>query len=305
MQRKYWSRLLIFAMILLIAAGATTALLKFMVTNTKTDSLHTVGMTPSSTSHAPLSSNGMKMQFPSLPTMPVPVRPSPTTRTSPASAHVSTGDANWTLIYSDDFNGNRLSSTWDTYNGPYTGGQSYYSPQEVRVQNGMLRIAIERKTTHGKPYTSGGLAAFGLAQTYGKYEVRTMLPLGKGLDPYAILWPKTTAPNAAQVDIFESPSPTKNQVLFTNHGIDGSSTGLTASGSFATAFHVFTCEWTPGLLRFLVDGVLQGTVTRSVFTRPMWFGLAISSGDALTGLPDSATSASMEVDWVHIYKYNG
>jgi hypothetical protein len=39
----------------------------------------------------------------------------------------------------------------------------------------------------------------------------------------------------------------------------------------------------------------------------MWFGLAISSGDALTGLPDSATvlPASMKVDWVHIYKYKG
>jgi beta-glucanase (GH16 family) len=132
-----------------------------------------------------------------------------------------------------------------------------------------------------------------------------MLLLGKGLDPYAILWPKTTAPNTAQVDIFESPSPTKSQVLFTNHGVDGSSSVLTASGSFAAAFHVFTCEWTPGQLRFLVDGVLQGTVTRSVFTQPMWFGLAISSGDALTGLPDSATvlPASMQVDWVHIYKY--
>jgi beta-glucanase (GH16 family) len=314
MQRKYWSRLLIFAVILLIAVGATTGLLKFIAANTKTDAPHTVGMTlPRTDPSSDHSSTGVTMQFPSLPKTSVPSQPAPATTpgarptATGAAANASTGSANWTLIYSDDFNGSQLSSTWGTYNGPHTGGQSYYSPQEVQVQNGLLNISIERKTTNGLPYTSGGLAAFGLAQTYGKYEVRAMLPLGKGLDPYAILWPKTAAPNTAQVDIFESPSPTKSQVLFTNHGVDGSSSGLTASGSFAAAFHVFTCEWTPGQLRFLVDGVLQGTVTRSVFTQPMWFGLAISSGDALTGLPDSATvlPASMKVDWVHIYKYNG
>ncbi|HEV2654833.1 MAG TPA: glycoside hydrolase family 16 protein [Ktedonobacteraceae bacterium] len=314
MQRKYWSRLLIFAMILLSAVGATTGLLKFIAANTKTDAPRTAGMTlPRTDPSSDHSSAAVTMQFPSLPKTSVPSHSSPAktpgarpTATG-AVANVSTGSANWTLIYSDDFTGSQLSSTWGTYNGPHTGGQSYYSPQEVQVQNGLLRIAIERKTTNGLPYTSGGLAAFGLAQTYGKYEVRAMLPLGKGLDPYAILWPKTAAPNTAQVDIFESPSPTKSQVLFTNHGVDGSSSGLTASGSFAAAFHIFTCEWTPGQLRFLVDGVLQGTVTRSVFTQPMWFGLAISSGDALTGLPDSATvlPTSMQVDWVHIYKYNG
>ena len=317
MLRKHWPRLLIFVALLLVMGGVLTALLKFIDANTKNVSQHTAGMVlpqNGSTPHASdQSSTPMQMQFPSLPKTSIPTQPSVATvptatpKATGASAHASSGGANWSLIFSDDFNGNQLNSAWGKYGGPHGGGQSYYLPQEVGVQNGLLNIAIERKATNGLPYSSGGLAAFGLAQTYGKYEVRAMLPLGKGVGPYAILWPKTPAANTAQVDIFESPSPTKNQVLFTNHGVDGSSTGLRASGSFAAAFHVFTCEWTPGQLRFLVDGVLQGTITRSVFTQPMWFGIAISSGDALTGLPDSTTAlpAFMRVDWVHIYKYNG
>lgn len=216
------------------------------------------------------------------------------------------GPAHWTLIYSDDFNGTQLSSTWGKYGGPHTGGQSYYDPNEVQVQNGLLLISMERKTEGGLPYATGGLAAFRLAQVYGKYEFRIKLPHGKGVGPYAILWPNQLAANTAQVDIFESPPANKGTIYFTNHGVDGTSSQVTANGNFADDFHMITCEWMPGTLRLLVDGVVEGTLTHSIFTQPMWFGLAISSGDAFTGLPDNTTTlpVTMRVDWVHIYKYN-
>jgi hypothetical protein len=121
MQRKYWSRSLIFAVILLIAVGATTGLLKFIVANTKTDEPRTVGMTlPRTDSSSDHSGTGVTMQFPSLPKTSVPSQPAPATTpgarptATGAAANASTGSANWTLIYSDDFNGSQLSSTWGT-----------------------------------------------------------------------------------------------------------------------------------------------------------------------------------------------
>jgi len=215
--------------------------------------------------------------------------------------------ASFSLIFSDDFNGTTLDPTWGTYGGPHGGGQSYYDPSEVQVSGGLLHVSMERKTTGGLPYTTGGLAAFKLAQIYGKYELRAKLPHGKGVGPYTILWPNAAEPNTAQVDLFESPPVNKTTVYFTNHGVDGTSTQLTANGNFADDFHTFTYEWTPGKLRFLVDGTEVGVLTKSVPDFSMWFGIAVSSGDAFTGLPDPTTvlPVSLDVDWVHIYKYNG
>ncbi len=318
--RLSWIRLLTAVLALLIIVDVITACLKYV---------HTARLaTNGKSEHVPLDiekarmqqrlipiegeDTSIKLRVPTLPTSTPTSTPEPTALPAPVtqtpSPTVTSGNpSSWSLILSDNFTGTTLSPTWSAYDGSHTGGQSYYKPEEVQVANGMLHISIEQKNTNGLPYTSGGLAAFSLAQTYGKYEVRARLPLGKGIGPYAMLWPKNEAPNTAQVDIFESPSPIKSEVLFTNHGVDGTSSVLKATGSFAADFHTYTCEWTPGKLRFLVDGVEQGTITQSVFSQPMWFSMAISSGDILTGLPDSTTTlpVSMDVAWVHIYKYNG
>jgi len=218
-----------------------------------------------------------------------------------------TSSSPWQLIFNDDFNGTQLNPTWGVYGGPHGGGDSYYSPSEVSVSNGMLHLQMERKTSNGLPYTTGGIAAFRLAQIYGKYVFRVRLPYGKGVGPYAILWPNSPG-YVAQTDIFESPPATKNELFFTNHGINGgATTQLTATGSFASDFHILTCEWSPNKLQFYVDGVSQGVLTQSIPNQAMWFGIAVASGDAFTGNPDATTPfpVSLDVDWVQIYKYTG
>ncbi|HEV2660356.1 MAG TPA: family 16 glycosylhydrolase, partial [Ktedonobacteraceae bacterium] len=140
-----------------------------------------------------------------------------------------------------------------------------------------------------------------------KYEFRVRLPYGKGVGPYAILWPQNGDPSA-QVDIYESPPVDKSTLYFTNHGGPGGvSTQLRAHGSFTTGFHTLTCIWLPGQLQFLVDGVSQGILTQNVPHQPMFLGIAVESGDAFVGLPDSTTilPVALEVDWVHIYAYKG
>ncbi len=234
--------------------------------------------------------------------------PSPTAskRSSGNNNSNSSNNAMWTLVFSDDFNGTQLNSTWGLYTGPHGGGRSYYSPSEVHVQGGMVHISMEQKTTNGLPYTTGGMAAFKLASTYGKYEFRARLPRGKGVGPYAILWQAAGNHGDVEVDLFESPPAAKGKVYFTNHG-NGAPTQIVASGNFADTFHIFTYEWTPGKLHFLIDGVDHGILTKNVPNFPMWFALAVASGDAFTGLPDSSTvlPVSLDIDWVHIYKYHG
>lgn len=239
---------------------------------------------------------------------PVPPTATPVTGAGGTGTSSSgTGGGPWRLIFNDDFNGAQLNPTWGTYGGPHGGGKSYYSPSEVSVSNSMLHLQMERKTSNGLLYTTGGVAAFRLAQTYGKYVFRVRLPYGKGVGPYAILWPQSPG-YVAQTDIFESPPVNKNELFFTNHGINGgATTQLTATGSFASNFHVLTCEWSLNKLQFYVDGISQGVLTQSIPNQPMWFGMAVASGDAFTGSPDPTTAfpVSLDVDWVQIYKYTG
>ena len=321
MDRKKFIITLLVGLILLCITGSTILLANNLQTHSiaAITPVATGGSTPQATAGKRKSTptmtpgQGLQLAGHSKPTptpTPTPVAtPTPATTMTPTPAPTTGGssNANWTLIYSDDFLGTQLNSQWITYNGPHGGGQSYYDPSELTVSNGLLYISEERKTTNGLPYTTGGLGLMRLSQVYGKYEMRVKLPHGKGVGPYAILWPQSEAPNTAQVDIFESPPPNKGTIYFTNHATDGTSSQLTANNDFADDFHIITCEWTPGQLRLLVDGVQIGVLTQGIFTQPMWFGIAISSGDAFTGLPDSTTilPVSMEVDWIHVYKYNG
>jgi beta-glucanase (GH16 family) len=236
-------------------------------------------------------------------------RPTPTPKgfnPAPKPTQPTGNNGPWSLIYSDDFNGTTLNPTWGLYDGPHNGGKSYYKPNEVWVSNGQAHIQIEQKETGGRPYTSGGMAAFKLAQTYGKYEFRARLPKGKGVGPYAILWENTPGHGDVEVDLFESPPAAKDKVYFTNHG-NGQPSQITATGNFGDAFHTFSYEWSPNKLVFSIDGVQKGVITKNVPNFAMWLGIAVSSGDAFTGTPDGSTKlpVTLDVDWVHIYKYTG
>lgn len=241
----------------------------------------------------------------STPTVPATPTPAsmPTAQATPTTA---AGGPQWQLVLSDDFTGTQLGSQWITYGGPHGGGTSYYDPSELKLQDGILHIMMEQKTTGGRAWTTGGMGAMRLASTYGKYEFRARLPRGKGVGPYAILWPNDSGHGDVEVDLFESPPMNKDKVYFTNHG-NGDPSQIIAPGNFADAFHTFTYEWTPGKLHFMIDGVDQGTLTKNVPNFPMWFGIAVACGDAFTGSPDSTTvlPVSLDVDWVHIYKYIG
>lgn len=227
--------------------------------------------------------------------------PKPTPTSTPGSG------GPFQLIFSDNFSGTQLNPQWITYNGPHGGGKSCYDPHELQLQGGLLHIMMEQKANAcGLPYVTGGMGAMRLAQTYGKYEFRAKLPLGKGVGPYAILWDAKGGHGDVEVDLFESPPPTKDTLYFTNHGA-GNPSQIIAPGNFAATFHTFDYEWTPGKLDFQIDGVEQGVLTKNVPNFSMWFGIAVSSGDAFTGSPDGTTHlpVSLDVSSVKIYKYMG
>ena len=117
----------------------------------------------------------------------------------------------YTLVWSDEFNGSALDEEVWGYN---TGGSGwgnnelqYYTtrPENIRVQNGCLEIEARKETYENNEYTSARIHSKGKKEfTYGKIEARIKFPGGKGTWPaFWMLGSKGNWPNCGEIDIIE------------------------------------------------------------------------------------------------------
>jgi beta-glucanase (GH16 family) len=174
-----------------------------------------------------------------------------------------------------------------------------------------------------QPYTSARLNTRGkLEQTYGKFEARIKLPLG-GRGVWPAFWmlgddiDSAGWPDCGEVDILEWRGSEPRTVISSLHGpryAGGDSYNDRydfPSGSGADEFHVFTFEWTPDAVRWLVDGnefyVKTAEALRSrthdwVYDHPFFLILNLAIGGIFDGDPDASTvfPQQMLVDYVSV-----
>ncbi|MET3663748.1 glycoside hydrolase family 16 protein [Caulobacter sp. 1776] len=135
----------------------------------------------------------------------------------------------WKLVWSDEFDGDRLDESKWTYAADCGGGgnderQCYVvSPETVAVGGGVLKLtAIKRKTTglanpwagptgpmRTGDYASGKILTQGKASwCYGRIEARAKVPGGQGVWPAIWMMPETGAyggwPRSGEIDILET-----------------------------------------------------------------------------------------------------
>lgn len=95
--------------------------------------------------------------------------------------------AGWKLVWSDEFSGKTLDlKKWNVLTREQSkhGELQYYVPDEVYLENGHLRIRSQQRDYGGQHFTSGRLSTDGrFAPTYGRFEIRGRMPVGKGLWP--------------------------------------------------------------------------------------------------------------------------
>jgi beta-glucanase (GH16 family) len=186
---------------------------------------------------------------------------------------------NWNVVWSDEFNGNSLTTnnwTYDIGNGcPNLCGWGnneleYYTSntQNVYVTNGFLHIAALKQSYDGFNYTSGRIKSLGLYYTtYGRIEWRAQLPWGTGFWPALWMLPESSPyggwPNSGEIDVMENNGAVTNQEGGTIHygGQNGSDTYSGATYTFpgsdsVTNFHVYLLEWTTNAINWYVDGHL-------------------------------------------------
>jgi len=244
-----------------------------------------------------------------------------------------------TLVWSDEFEGSGAinSGNW-FHQTQLPGGGSWYNGEvqhytdrtsNTYVSNGALHLVAKKETFTNqgvtKQYTSARLNSK-FAFTYGKVEVRAILPtgvgtwpaiwmLGKNINESGAYWQQqgfgtTSWPACGEIDIMEHWGNNQNFVQSAMH--TPSSYGGTVNhggqtiSTASSAYHVYSLEWYPEKMVFKVDGIHHYTYNPEIKNSETWpynaaqyilLNTAIQSSIA-----GSFTQSAMEIDYVRVYQ---
>jgi beta-glucanase (GH16 family) len=242
-----------------------------------------------------------------------------------SSAHAQT----WNLVWSDEFNGSSVNTanwTFETGGGGWGNQEleNYTSGANASVANGILTITA-RKTTTGScwygtcQYTSTRMKTQGKREIrYGRIEARMQLPAGKGLWPAFWMLGSNIGsagwPQCGELDIMENrgSSPGSSSSAIHGPGYSGATPFNHGTGISSGGWNTYAIEWSATQLRFLVNGTVHYTVSKStiqtrgawVFDQPFFIIMNLAVGGHFDGSPTSSTPfpANMNIDYVRVYQ---
>jgi beta-glucanase (GH16 family) len=235
------------------------------------------------------------------------------------------------LVWRDEFNGNSLNAadwTHELGNGVDGWGNNelqFYRPENTQVKEGLLIITAKKEKQQGFDYTSSRIVTAGKKEfRYGRIDIRAALPQGKGIWPALWMlganyqtdpWPK-----CGEIDIMElvGGGDGDKTVHGTAHweaddGTRAEYTGDTSleSGTFGDEFHVFSIEWTPQAITWLVDDeefhvINIEPASLSEFQKEFFFIFNVAVGGNWPGAPNADTTfpQRMMVDYVRVFQTN-
>ncbi|MFN3941831.1 MAG: family 16 glycosylhydrolase [Flavobacterium sp.] len=248
------------------------------------------------------------------------------------------------LVWSDEFdqNGAINNSKWHHQtllpngNSWYNGEVQHYTNLITNsfVDNGTLKIRAIREnyTNQGvtKQFTSARLNSK-FAFTYGRVDIRAKIPtnqgtwpalwlLGKNInEPGGFFQPQfgtTNWPACGEIDIMEhgiTPSMPTGYIQSAIHTPSSFGNTVNHGGMVApnlgNDFHVYTINWSPFQITFLLDGVPFYAYNPAVknastwpFTADQYLLLNIAMGGVAGTIPSNFTQATMEIDYIRIYQ---
>ncbi len=197
----------------------------------------------------------------------------------------------------------------------------YYTdrPDNVIVDDGLLKITLKKERYEGSNYTSTRMLTQGKYDfKYGKLEVRAKLPSGGGTWP--AIWMLgsniSTAgwPACGEIDVMEHAGNRQGEVSSALHTPSSSgatiNTGKQTISDVSEEFHVYTVEWKRESITFSVDDTIHYTYSPSNRTDDTWpfyldqfIILNVAMGGSFGGNIDGDfTESTMEVDYVRVYQ---
>ena len=248
------------------------------------------------------------------------------------------------LVWSDEFDGNGAinASKWH-HQIQIPAGGSWYNGEEQHytneltnslVENGVLKITAKKEayTNQGytKQYTSARLNSK-FAFTHGRVDIRAKIPTNQGTWPALWMLGKniiepgaffsathgtTSWPACGEIDIMEhgitpwQPTGFVQSALHTPSSFGNTvNHGGTIANNLGNEFHVYSMNWSPNQITFLLDGVPFYTYNPAVKNASTWPFIAdqylllnIAMGGVAGTIPSNFTQATMEIDYVRVYQ---
>jgi hypothetical protein len=239
-----------------------------------------------------------------------------------SSPPVQPGNGFTNLVFEENFDvdGAPNPANW-SYNigaGGWGNEEAQYytdSAENVKVENGILKITAKAQNLNGSNYTSARLVTENKYEfKYGKVEVRAKLPTGGGTWPAIWMLGENYATNpwpaCGEIDIMEHKGNDQNKIFATLH-LPGFSGGNGISGNkvianASTEFHIYSAEWSATSIKFFVDGELFHSYANSAatpFNANFFIILNVAMGGTFGGAIDSGfVQSTMEVDYVKVYQ---
>ena len=229
-----------------------------------------------------------------------------------------------TLIWEDTFDvaGAPDSSTWNFETGTGNNGwgnseEQFYTdrPENVIVEDGLLKITARAESFNGSNYTSARITTQDKFEfQYGRIEARAKLPVGRGTWP--AIWmlgadfETNIWPAAGEIDIMEHVGNDQDRIFGSTHDPNNfggnARTGSVVIPNVSTEFHVYAAEWTPTEIRFYVDDQLYHSVSNNTslpFNKDFFIILNVAMGGTFGGAIDNAfTASTMEIDYIRVYQ---
>jgi len=242
--------------------------------------------------------------------------------TSEEVSNVASKDRYTKLIWEDNFDG---SGKVDSNKWQYEVRNQWYNNEKqattdrldnVKVENGVLKITAKKESYGGKEYTSGRIRTFTkLDFTYGRVDIRAKMPSKGGTWP--ALWmlgsnyQSIDWPACGEADILEHTGNNLNRVQATvhypqRHAGNGDTAITNDYSDVTTNFHVYSVVWTPQALTFYVDDKPYHVVGNSCalpFNWNFYIILNIAMGGDMGGeIASDFNFDTMEVDYVRVYQ---
>ncbi len=248
------------------------------------------------------------------------------------------------LVWSDEFesNGAVNATKWHHQTqlpagGNWFNGEEQHYTNELTnsfVENGVLKIVAKKEvyTTQGytKQYTSARLNSK-FAFTYGRVDIRAKIPTNQGTWPalwmlgknviepgayFSSTYGTASWPACGEIDIMEHGITSWQPIGYVQSALHtpssfGNTTNIggTIANNLGNDFHVYSMNWSPNQITFLLDGVAFYTYNPAVknasnwpFNLDQYLLLNIAMGGVAGTIPSNFINATMEVDYVRIYQ---
>ena len=217
----------------------------------------------------------------------------------------------WTLTFSDEFEGADLDlSKWsphDPFGGRRSGELAGALPEAITVAAGQALISA-RHQGGDPPYTSGIMTTRGtFAQTYGRFEARLRIPEGRGLEARFQLLPLTLKTLPA-IDVMEAlgaqPTMTRFENRWGDENTERAFGDSRAGPGLATGLHTVAVEWDARRIVWFVDGKKVFESAEGVPREPLYLAVSLAVGGRNAKVPGAEVHfpAVFVIDYIRVYR---